>query len=175
MWRGVPRFAAILILIGTATATFACGEEDPAPTAQTPQAQDLEHPGAAGPETGAHAGAKAGGDRPDRTRGGENRKPSREADPGGSKGDGRESDAGTAERARGPAATAPAAATPEQLEAAVQELIDGSTSEPPERGDSGLQLPPALLQGGDKPQASLEEICVDPDRCPGGTEGPAEP
>jgi len=151
---------------------FACGEEDPAPTAQTPQAQDLEHPGAAEPETGAQAKANSGRNRPDRTRGGETRKPSGEADRGGSKGDGRESDPGTAERARGPAATPPGAATPEQLEAAVQELIEGSKDERPERGDSGLQLPPALLEGGDKPQASLEEICLDPARCPGVTEGP---
>jgi len=165
---GARRRGAILLLIGAATVLAACGEEEPATTAQAPEAQGAANPETAELEAGASEKANQKGNRPKRSHGDEAREPAGKADKGGPKSGGPRSGGGNSKGGAGQ--LKPSAE--EELEAAAQELLQGGQGGRPGKGDSGLGVPPKLLDQGGKPANPLKDLCLDPDKCPGVTEGP---
>ena len=50
--------------------------------------------------------------------------------------------------------------------------LEGSKGERPGNDGSGLRLPPELLDQGGGNADPFEDLCLDPDECPGVREGP---
>lgn len=157
------------LLVGAAILLSACGEKEPATTAQVQEADaDRASPrvatGGAGRSDRGNRSSQARAD-DDRHRAGKRHGVA----PGG--------DGGTSASGGNLAPDATRSSKPpgdpvsDELEANVQELLEGSEGGRPANGDSGLQLPPGLLDQGDEATNPLDDPCLDPDKCPGVREG----
>lgn len=149
----------------------ACGgEEEPATTAQGPEGQRVANPGTADPETGAAQKPSQEGDRQEKTPGDGPREDEGKVEREGSAVD--RSVSSGADRDRGVGAPPAQPSASQELEAAVQELLHASEGERPGKDRSGLRVPPELLDQGGGNADPLEDLCLDPDECPGVREGP---
>jgi hypothetical protein len=157
-------------LLLAAALLSACGEEEPATTAQTREVDGVADSGSVESSAEPVEKENRGANRPERARGNKARehvgRPNRI-------GSGRDGDgSGGAKPKRGGAGTPePESPATKELEAGAQELLDAGEGGRPENDDSGLQVPPALLDQGGRPAPALEDVCLDPDKCPGVREG----
>jgi hypothetical protein len=163
------------LLVAVAAGLSACGGEDePTTPARVPDAQDVADADSVAPEAVPSDKARdGGGDRSEKARGDEARGPTdaRERAPRG--GDVSRPSGGNRGNGGAGAQTPESSTAEQQLEDAVQELIQGGDTEPSGERDSGIRVPSRLLDpGGGEQGLSLEDICLDPDECPGVREGP---
>jgi hypothetical protein len=154
----------VLLVVGAAILLSACGEQEPATTAQVHEARADADPASPRLATGG-AGRRDRGNRSSQARGddaGQRAGKRRRVAPGG---DGRTSAGGGNPAPDGTGSSKPQAdSISDELKANVQELLEGGR---PANGDSGLQIPPGLLDQGDRATNPLDDLCLDPDKCPG--------
>jgi hypothetical protein len=152
---------AVLLLVPAALLLSACGAEEPATTAQTSaEAQDTAE--AAKENASERERVKAEVNERGETPRSPVRK-SRTSEHGGDE----VAAPGADQTARPDRSRPDRDSAVEQLEANVQQLLEGGEGERSGSGGSGLQIPPGLLDQGGKPTNPLEGVCLDPDECPG--------
>jgi hypothetical protein len=166
------RRAAVGLIAAGALMLAACGGEDePATTAQTQDAQPIAEAGSDVSGSGKPKERDGDGDeqRPDRDRG-DDRETGRHTDRDG---DGNQSSGGGDRKPDdGDRARSGGSPAQQELESNVQELLEGSDDdEPPDKGDSDLQVPPGLSDGGGQGADPLEQACEELGGCSGSGNG----